>query len=120
MSGNWPQEVAGQASAPHGSYIRRKVERHTPFTVMVVNVNRKPITLAKGALVGTAEPYRVSVYKMSKEDLLQLQRSSNLSSIQRGRPGRSGLLDRRRLTPFPRSRTYRRPPISTRRMFLHI
>lgn len=68
--------VAGRKEflAKHRNYMAlwyyQMVERPTPFFVFVVNVSQKPINLAKGTRVGSAEHYRGSAYTLSNEDLL--------------------------------------------------
>jgi len=39
----------------HGHH--KKVHRHKPFSVLMVNLGRKTKTFAKGTRVGVAEPY---------------------------------------------------------------
>lgn len=56
----------------HGYH--RQVERLTPFFVLVANVSRKPVTLAKGTRVGVVEPYRDAACPLSTDELLSLQR----------------------------------------------
>lgn len=69
-----PKEFLDEYRLHMAHCYHRKVERHTPFAVMVGTLSRKPVTLAKVTQVGTAEPYRGSFYTMDMEDLLHLQK----------------------------------------------
>jgi len=55
----------------HGHH--KKVHRHEPFSVLMVNLGRKTKTFAKGTRVGVAEPYTGEARRLSQGALLAVQ-----------------------------------------------
>jgi len=55
----------------HGHH--KKVHRHEPFTVLLVNLGRKTKMFAKGTRVGVAEPYTGEARPLSQEAVLAVQ-----------------------------------------------
>jgi len=55
----------------HGHH--KRMLRHEPFSVLLVNLSRKTKMFAKGTRVGVAEPYTVEARPLSQGDLLAVQ-----------------------------------------------
>ena len=71
--------IKGRAEflAKHGLHLahghHKKVHRHEPFSVLLVNLGRKTKMFAKGTRVGVAEPYTGEARPLSQGALLAVQ-----------------------------------------------
>ena len=71
--------IKGRAEflAKHGLHLanghHKRVHRHEPFSVLLVNLGRKTKMFAKGTRVGVAEPYTGEARPLSQGALLAVQ-----------------------------------------------
>jgi len=70
-------KVRAEFLAKHGLHLahghQKKVHRHKPFSVLLVNLGRKTRKFAKGTRVVVAEPYTVEARHLSQGALLAVQ-----------------------------------------------